>query len=225
MGNLPPGADGVSTTVALTLESFIAAIKSEMTDVKIVYDEKFSYETALEIFRANNSSTGTLTDAYPLFAFRRSVLRYVEPAGPGRRATSMMAKRDMTGQNYPGESNIYKMVHGEIDVNFMYITKSVFDLEKFEILYLSEEGISSYKELEVNLESELGLSLPYFCSYEPLEDKFFESENMYYKMIQGTVKIRGFYPVFRTRTKHIEEITLRVNDFLGAVYYNTQITS
>lgn len=224
MGTKIGGLDEVISTVALSLNAFIQAVKLEIPDIRTVYDEKLSYETALEAVRANNNLEQITADAFPVFAFRRSVLRYADPSGPGRRASGILAKRNVNGSGLDNTSEIYRLVHGEYDVNFLYITKDVSSMEKFEILYLAEEGISSYKELEVDLNAELGLSLPYYVDYPPLEDKVFETDGNFYKMIQGTVKIRGFYPVLRAKSKHILEINAKIRDAFSGIYTSIQIT-
>lgn len=222
MSNLS-GINEVTTTVTLTLAALMEAFKREIPELKMVYDEKFSYESAVENFRANNNLNKENTNMYPLFAFKRSVLRHSETHGPGRRATGIMARRDMSTLEKPKTSNVYRLVHGEFDVNFLYITKEIAKLELFEILYLAEEGISSYKEISVDLTTELGAIFPYYVDYAPLEDKVFEIDNVSYKAIQGSVKVRGFYPVLRAEAKHILEINTRILSFLGAVYGTGQI--
>jgi hypothetical protein len=222
MGNLPNGFDEVTSTVVLVLESMINSFKNEIPGINTVYDEKLSYESAVENFRGNKNLEKENSPMYPLFAFKRSVLRYVEPGGPGRRANSIFARKDMkTNDN---TSNVYRLFHGEFDVNFLFVTKEIRHLELFEIMYMSEEGISSYKELEVDLTAEIGEKFLYFADYQPLEDKLFESDNVSYKMLQGTIKIKGFYPVLRGNVKHIKEINLRIEDFLGGVYGTHQST-
>lgn len=220
MANNVNGLDEVKSTVALTLFSFINKIKSEIPNVKVVYDENLSYLTAKETFRANNNLPDlTNTDLYPLFAFKRSVLRWVEPAGPGRRMNSMSVRQDLTSAptNRAGHSNVYKVVHGEFDLQFLYITKTASDLEKFEILYLSDEGISAYKEIDVDLTVEnLGV-FNYYADYQPLEDKSFEVDEVYYKMISGSTKIKGFYPILRGTSKHILSINVKFQEFLNVV--------
>ena len=225
MANQPPGFDEVTTTVMLTLKSMVEAFKNEIPGLKVAYDEKLSYESAVASLRANNNLEGTNSDLYPLFAFRRSVLRYVDPAGPGKRANSIYAKRDMTNLNKPYTSNVYRILHGEFDVNFLYITKDIRALELFEILYMSEEGISNYRELVVDLTDVLGGKFNYYAEYLPLEDKMFELDSVWYKMIQGTVKIKGFYPVFKGESAQILQINAKIASFLGEVYWTKQLNA
>lgn len=224
MANAGPGQDVVISTVALVMESFIDLVKSEVSGVKVVYDENLSYESAVEKFRANNETTGEDTSFYPMFAFRRSVLRHAEVAGPGKRALSSRALMNLTAKGQNEGSNVYRILHGEFDIDFLFITKSVRAMEEFEILYLGEEGISSKKEIEVPLE-EIGGPLRYFATYLDLEDKQFESDQNYFKLIQGRVTVRGFYPVLRGTSKHILSIEARIRDFLTEVYANINITA
>lgn len=223
MPNSAPGLDEVVGTAVLVLDAFIKSVKNEIPEVKVVYDEKLSYDTAVEVFRAGNSTTGENTAMYPLFAFRRTVLRIAETASPGRRMSGVQVRRDLDELGQAGASELYKVLHGEFDIEFLFITKSAKQLERFEVLYLCEEGISANKEIEVPL-PEMDASLLYFATYPELDDKQFESDSIYYKMIQGKVTVRGFYPVLRGQSKRIKQISLRIQDFLKQVYVEKTIT-
>lgn len=195
----------VISTMALVLEQFIAKVKIEVPDAKFVYDEKLSYETAITKFRSDNNIDDTApTTALPLFAFKRSVLRHAEK-GMGRRSTTGIV-------NFNGElksdntRDVFKVVHGEMDIDFLFIVKSAADSELFEIEYLSETGLSKQKELLVDVRQDLGVDIQYFVDYQPLSDKTMESDNNYFKAISGSAKVTGFYPVFSTTSKTIQSI-------------------
>lgn len=203
----------VVTTIALVLEQFLLTIKKEVPQAKFVYDESLSYETAIEKFRADNNITPSeRTDALPLFAFKRSVLKYSEH-GLSRRSSRLDMSHEYNTA-IPNTSNVFKTVHGELDIEFLFIIKSAQDAELFEIEYLSELGITRQKELIVNTQEDLGLNLQYFVWHNPLADKSIQTDINYFKAIQGSVRIRGFYPVFKTRSKHILDVT-------GNIYQTT----
>lgn len=199
----------VISSMALVLEQFISKVKLEVPNAKFVYDEKLSYETAISKFRSDNNigELSNETDALPLFAFKRSVLRHTEK-GMGKRAATGLVdfKRNLPD----GQSEIFKIVHGEMDIDFLFIVKSAEDSELFEIEYLSETGISKQKELLVDLREDLGTDLQYFVEYGPLSDKSMESESNYFKAITGSVKVVGFYPVFKSSAKQILNIHSKI---------------
>lgn len=217
------GIDTVISTVALSLASFINEVKLEVPEIKLVYDEKLSFETAIEKFRADNElADDKKEEAYPLFAFNRSVLRK-SPRGAGGRASGILARRNVDLLQKPKHSDIFRLVWGEYDVNFLYITKSIRKLELFEILYLAEAGISSRKDLKVNLEAELGETFSYYAEYMALTDKVFETDNVVYKMVQGQAVVSGFYPVLHATSKHILQINAKIKDVMGGDYESIQI--
>lgn len=193
--------------MALVLEQFISKVKLEIPDAKFVYDEKLSYETAITKFRADNNLNGTSIEALPLFAFKRSVLRYVDKGAGKRATTGILDFFNRTSQN---ASDKFRIVQGEMDIDFLFIVKSAADSELFEIEYLSETGLSRQRELIVNTAPDLGVDLPYYVSYGPLSDKLMESDNNYFKAISGSVKVVGAYPVFMSSSKVIHEIIAKI---------------
>jgi len=202
MANQADSDANVVTLVGVVLERLITAFSTEVSELKFVYDEKLSYESAASQFRANNSLDSTSQDLYPLFAFKRSVLRHAKD-GSSKRTSSMR----MTQFLPPNKVKVYRSVHGEIDVDFLYITKSMQDLERFEISYLSEEGFPNTKELYVSI-PELGEDpLKYFVTYGELSDKVVEGQGVYYKAVSGTMVIRGYYPVLTGVNPAIMQVT------------------
>lgn len=221
--NIANSQDNVLTTVALTLEQVLNLFSQEYSGLKFVYDEQLSYETAVAKFRADNNMSGSVSLSYPLLAFRRSVLRYVENKAPGRRMSGQLIKQRVDMNH----TNILRSVHGEYDLEFMFITDNVLVLENFEISYLSEEGISANKSLELTLPEEFGSAkLQYFLEYHPLESKEFNDATNFFKIVGGSIVVRGFYLVFRGESTHIKSINARIRDLMntGIVYGDLQIT-
>jgi hypothetical protein len=224
--------DEVTSSPALVLESFLTKLREEIPELKYVYDEKLSYETSVKAFRAQNNMNKTdqrdgndKSDYYPMFAFNRSVLRYPEQtSGPGKRLSAANKVRQDVKDTKDRSVEIYRIVQAEFDLRFLWITKSIKDLERFEILYLSEEGISSYKEVEVDLGSDKLEKFKYFFEYGPLEDKLFEYEGNYYKTLSSTIKVRGMYPVLRGEAKIIREINMKILDAQSAILVSSKIT-
>lgn len=214
----PDAQSNVVSTVALVLEQFVKAVQQNIPGVRCVYDEQLTYESASAKVRADNSEDKTSQkDLFPLFAFKRSVLRYASD-GMGRRATTTKARlvADAT------HSFKYTPVSGELDVTFAWFSRGLEDLERFEVAYLAEEGISGTKELTVDLTTELqGIQPPegfkYFVKWEPFDDKTFNTSNSDYKVIQGKATIRGWYLTFAGTSPHIKTITLTTQSFLRQV--------
>jgi hypothetical protein len=212
MSNASDSRANVVSTVVLVIEQFISGIQIEIPDVKLVYDEKLSYETAVTKLRADQNSDLDHKNTYPLFAFRRSVLRHAKD-GVGRRGISDRQKHTIDETKV----KIFRSVYGEFDIDFLYITKSTEDLERFEIAYLCDESFSGNKELRVNFDEALGGYLPYFQTPGDLQDKTFEDSGNHYKMIQGQTTLRGFYPVLTGTSPVILSIRARILSFLETI--------
>jgi hypothetical protein len=211
----------VVTTVALTLASLIDNFKTVITDLNVVYDEQGTYESTIAKIRSDNKQKNKLTaDFYPCFSFNRSAMQYCKNA-PGHRALAIgPAMLPIQGNN---KSQLqFSFVQGDFDLNFMFITKSVLKLEEFEIKYLSENGLSQFKQFTVDLTPDLGGPQNYFATFNPLENKTFEHENNYYKMLTGSIKIRGMYYVFEGSSPVILSIQKRILDFLTKVLYEQE---
>lgn len=221
---IPGSTKDVVTTVGLTLAKLMVAYKEEMPEMQYVYDEKLTYETALAKFRSDNNLEANSEIATPLLAFKRSVLRHVKENSPGRR----MGRRLVAQQKDSTQSNEFRSVHGEYDIEFLLITPKMVELEQFEIAFLGEEGISGIKQVDVELPAEFGGgTLPYYIEYEELADKLFETEGNYYKTLSGIARLRGHFLVFRGEASHILEINGILKDkcFPDVIYSQIQCTS
>lgn len=209
----------VVATQVLILDQFIKKVKIEIPEAHVVYDEQLSYTSAITAFRKNNVMDNTVQSVYPLFAFKRSVLRYSE-SGRGRRSKVQRPSNKVDSSN----SRVYRFVHGEFDLDFLYITKSMDDLERFEISYLAEDGLSGYREVDVDLSEEFGDASAiwhYFLDPGDLSDMSFEEEGVYYKMVTGSFRVRGEYPILKGTQAHILAIHSRIATFLNDVAANT----
>jgi hypothetical protein len=211
--SIPNSASNVVSTVALVLERFLANIREEIPDVKIVYDEALSYESALEAFRASNNipSQPVKSNFYPMLIFKRSVLRYAKD-GNSHRSIVDRVRRNMPEPSK--DAQVYRGLHGEFDFQFLYVTKTMEDFERFEIAYLSEESFSEDREIIVDATVPItGTNLAYYLSPHPLEDRTISSEGNFYKAVTGSITIRGYYLVFRENLKIVESIRMRIMEF------------
>ena len=223
--NVVESHDLVVGTQGLVLSYFIDLLREEMPELKFVYDEPLDYESAIARFRADNDMENETCKPFPLFAFRRSVLRYPEAVAPGRR--SINEKVTYRESDTSDSVTILRSVHAVMDVDFLYITDVISDLENFEVAYLSEEGISACKTIEVPIPTDLGGNiLPYYAEYLPLEEKLITQDGNYYKTVSGQIQIKGFYLVLRGSGGIIREINTRIQEIIGApLLSNLQITA
>lgn len=196
------------THVMLAIEEMV---RGEMPDCATVYDEQLSYETGIKKILTDDNFNNGSRDPLPAFIYNRTVLEYAEEP-PARRSGSFV------GCMRVGDEVVqYSAVQGEFELQFLYVSKSIELQEKFEIVYLSNEGITGTKEVVVSM-GELG-DFKYFLDYQDLTEKQIVHEDVYYKGIIGSIRVRGFFFTFRSKTRGlIEEISSRI--IAGKAQYN-----
>jgi hypothetical protein len=211
-------------TATLVMYELIQKIRRELPDTKYVYDEGLSYETAMKKFRDDNNMNSDDKVGLPLFAFRRSVLRYAEAMGGiGRRSTTKKAVYPLNNADLSPYISA-TILQAEFDVEFAYITREMTDLERFEVAYLSQRGIADGEMLEVDI-PELPDTLKYQVDFkENLDDKTINVEDNYYKTIVGKFTVRGFFLVFKGDVKLITSIGLRIKTYEQELLENINIT-
>jgi len=219
---IPPNRK-ITTLSVLVIDNLLSKIQSEFPNIKFIYDDNLSYESAVNKLRAYNLQNGIEYDIgkYPLFAFNRSVLRY-STEGIGKRSVVETANRRLDALNRPKIAETYHIPHLEFDLNFLYFTKSTQKMEEFEIIYLSEDGISQNKILTLDLTPDLGGPLNYYLVYKPLDSKIISLEGKYYKQLNGSLVVRGFFPVIQGESPVILQIKKQIYNFMGNVLWEQE---
>lgn len=198
----------VVSTLVLPILKVMEIVKQNVPVIRVVYDESLTYETAVGKVRADNAEDKTAQDKlYPFIAYKRSVLRHTDE-GSSRRTSSMR----IAGGRQETKSYVYVAVWGEVTLDMLYITRDLDDLERMEVAYCGETGISGIKDVVVDdLPPEIG-PLKYYVDFQPLSDKGFSVDKNDYKQITLQAKIRGFFLTFMGSSPHIKEIQLRIRD-------------
>lgn len=200
--NYPNSQDNVIKTMTHVLLAFEGVVTTEMPDVSVVYDEQLSYETGIKKLLTNDNFSGNNRDPLPAFIYNRTVLEHSEHP-PGLRSKSFVGCKRIGNKAVQ-----YSATHSEFELHFLYVSKSVELQEKFEVVYNSNEGITGTKEVVVNM-GELG-DFTYYLDYQPLTEKQIIHEDVYYKGIIGSIRVRGFFFTFRAESGIIEEINSRI---------------
>lgn len=202
--NYPNSQNDVISTVTHALLAFEDMVRQEMPECAVVYDEELSYESAIRTLVSKGNFYNENIANLPLFIYNRTPMRKNQ-WGFGGRADGY----DMPLKLEDGRTLIYTPLNGEFDINFIYIAKSVELVEKFEVVYLADEGISNTKEIKVDM-ADLGV-FTYFATYgNEMTDKLVNKEDTYYKGIAGSLQLRGFFFTFRSESKIIYEIRERI---------------
>jgi len=200
----------VITTVSHFEVEFEKMILEEMPNIGVIYDEELTYESGLRSYIAKMNYTQGHIITEPLFIYNRTVMRdSLNP--PSKRLNNFNAVMKVDNKAVS-----YAVSHSEFDIQFMYISKSVELMEKFEVVYSSEEGISSSKQLVVPI-GPLG-DFKYFLTWNELTEKIINREDSAYKAIIGSVIVRGMFFTFRSTSEIIKQINAKIyasNDILN----------
>ena len=187
------------------LYAFEDLVREEMPNIPVIYVNELGFEEAMKSLLADANYSGTqFNELVPFFAYNRTVMINSEDRHLGNRAKG---KTGCVGLS-DGQIANYSMTMGEFDIQFIYASNNIQLSEQFEVVYNSDEGITGSKELTVDLE-ELG-EFKYFLEYQDLQDLNINFEDTYYKLIIGSVKVRGFYFTFRSTSGIIKEINQRI---------------
>jgi len=211
-------SENVVSNIHLVLQEHLNQFEAKLPRIHSVYDESLDYENAIARYRANNDLEQNSMEAFPLFVFYRSALRYA-PQAIGRRAVSKRPIKVIEGDD---TAVIYKSVYGEFDVSFLFLSPMMSEIENFEISYLGEESVGSEKEFLVS-HSDMG-DFPYYVAMEPLDDLRVNIDGNYYKAVGGRSVIRGFFFIVKGTSKIIKEIGFQVQTFNKEVLCGTVIT-
>lgn len=199
--NTPNSTLDVVSTGGWVMAEFRQMVIDEMDSVATVFDPQLSYDSAMNKWLKENK---TGDNPMPLFAYNRSISNYGD-SGLQRRGRGVIGTLKL-----PNQSGIakYSVAQTEFVINFMYITQSMEQIERFEVAYYGAEGIGKTNKITVSMPV-LG-DFNYFLYYNDLDDITIEKDGSYYKSIVGTIKVRGMYFTFKGQSDLIKEINARI---------------
>lgn len=203
----------IVTTVVLSLEALVAYMQTRLPGVSFVYDDNLGYETGMTEMRGQNNLRDEFTNKLPSFFFKRSVLRAASE-GQGRRSVTNSAVAPVPNtQN--SAARLYGAFYGTYDVEFNFVSVRMSEMENFEVSWLSESGIPQNKQIDISVPN-LG-DFSYFVTYNPLDDKIISSSGNYYKVLTGTMSVRGWYLSFQGDASLVKQINSTFQTFSGQV--------
>lgn len=198
----------VVTPIGFILDEFLNRIEAFDAGLAYVMDENLSYETGIAKWRQDNATNPNNISTLPIFIFRRSVLRAEDEKGNGLRSRNFQVKQ-LTENN---TTKNFQAFFGAFDIDFLYVTKNMLDLERFELTYLQQSGLSKTKNIVIDF-PELG-ERDYSLEYGPLDEKTINIDNSYYKILSGTFIIRGLFFTFKSETGFIKTIKSKIQDYV-----------
>lgn len=220
--NYKESAGDVVDTVALSLASFKQAVLNELgNNANVIYDPELSYRTAIESLRADEDFQQSGKNVFPLIVYKRSPLRYVEDGkAPNKRMTTHKNKLTLSDGNVA----VYTGLHAEYTIDWLFISNSQQDIERFEVAYLSEEGLSAIKELEVNMRDNIGDFTYHMTWNDELSDLEINDRDDSYKLLIGSCVVRGYYFTFRSESSIIKTINYNTHTYLNSPFDGTKIS-
>lgn len=201
--------DVVETKAAVIVAFINDVLRKEMPNCSYAFDPDLSYETGMKILRDNNNMGTAQQDGKELFLYRVTSLRHPdEGQAPNVRSTHNRGKIMLSD----GKAATYSAVHAEFDLEFLYVNPSMEESQKFEVTFLSDDGMTGTTDLTAKM-GELG-DFRYYLKWEKLLDITVNSNDNYYKAYASMVKVRGFFFVFEGESKVIHDIKANINSYI-----------
>lgn len=205
----------VKSTVAYALKGFLEnVIATQLPNTAVIYDDELSVNSALVKLKSRNQMMDHTNIGLPLFAFKRSILKYSDEFNKRQRI-------NVLGSKDSSSTNLFRCVFGTIDIDFLYIVTNMNDAENFEISYLAENGISSIKQFSLDI-PDIGAA-DYYLVYNDLSDKSSFVENQYYKALAGNISLKGWYHTFKQSVNLVTTVNFKCFDYNDYLYFEKTI--
>lgn len=182
----------IYSTPSMVVWRLLQELGGHLPNATALYQPNLSYRDGLESLRAQNEKKQIVDpSALPLLLFNRSTLRSSEIYARRTSHRVLHPKGDAMEQ--------VKVLLGEFDFRFLYVTTQMEELERFEMLYTTSSAVKNEKRFEVHI-PELDDTLEYKVQWESLQDFELSIEDGYYKTIGAQAKVSGAF-VVSTGTK------------------------
>lgn len=205
----------VTATPSILIYYLLQEVGKYLPSANAVYQPSLSYADGLRALREENSRKQLVdTTALPLLLFNRSTIRNSEVFNKRARLRASHPILDVSGQPTPDHDQ-FRVLMGEMDFRFLYVTTSMEELERFELLYMTGVEVKNVKKIKITLP--LVGELEYKIDWQSLEDFELSIDDGYYKTIGATAKVTGPFVVSMG-----EKLAL-IRDIYGAGAVNIHI--
>ncbi|MCP4526688.1 MAG: hypothetical protein GY833_12360 [Aestuariibacter sp.] len=180
----------VYSTPSMVVWQLLQELGQHLPNATALFQPNLSYRDGLEALRAQNDKKQVFdTTALPLLLFNRSTLRSNEVFGK-RSRQKIIHPKDDSGTDHTQ----LKVLMGEFDFRFLYVTTQMEELERFEMLYSTSSAVKNEKRFKLHIPA-LDDYLEYKVEWESLEDFQLSIDEGYYKTIGAQAKVRGAFIV------------------------------
>ncbi|QIG71460.1 hypothetical protein EVB32_348 [Rhizobium phage RHph_TM39] len=190
----------VVSTVAMVVKALKTKFMDEYGIKHSVYDPELTFSRSASLSRMdkNYNEKDSERKTLPLLAYNRSVLRNEQL---GSRTQRLAYNRIGTTD----DAKSLRIADCNFDFRFLYVSKDMAEIERFEIMYCSQESLNENIQLDVDV-GEYGV-WPYYITWNyPLEDMVLNMDGTAYKSLTGSCTIRGRFLSFIGDTPLINEI-------------------
>jgi len=182
----------VTATPSILIWHLLQELGKYIPNANAVYQPNLAYSDGLKALRDQNLQKQIVdVSALPLLLFNRSTIRNSEVFG--KRSRLNVIQQQQAAKEVGEVSNLaadkYKVLMGEMDFRFLYVTTAMEEMERFEMLYMTGVHVKNIKNITIDLPN-IGL-VEYKVSWESLEDFELNLDEGYYKTIGATAKIHG----------------------------------
>ena len=206
------------STIALVMKGLIDAVQGVYPNLKCVYDEDLTYQTSVTKLREKFQKEEISSPIFPLFAFRRTVLRISDKVP---RATNVQPI-DFTATDY---AKLYRGSYGMFDIEFLVYHTDMEFMESFEIEYLMWQGLKSIRDYSIFIPG-LDGEFKYQTYWDWLSDIKISVPAQYYKALTGRVNIQGLFLALSSPATYpkIKEIIKTIRTLYGEFLESETIT-
>lgn len=198
------------SNTAVVLRNWQNALLTKYSGLHIAYAESLSYRDSVVDVRSQNLVFEKDNPSFQAFVYNRKPLTWS--------TTHRAAKTG--GLEYDSVNDVvkvYKSWYGKLDIDFLFISPAPNYIDIFEVLYHTEEGISSIDKFNVDLTKTYNLGVwEYQCIWDTelssLDIKYGET---YYKAVSGSLSINGIFNIYSFDTGRIEKINLDIFSYDG----------
>lgn len=183
-------------------------ILSQDSQLKIVFDDTVDYQRSSRAIRKTAQVTNADTSKrLPMLAFQTGPMQWDEEGGIGLRSRTTFVKCP------DGNGGFVKLkaIHAYFNMAFIYYSRTMEDILRFQIAYMTEEFVSTFKRVRVEFPG--GIVSNYEFSYdEPFDEKILQTENNEIKGISGNIRVSGQFFSINGLAKVIRKINTNVTE-------------
>lgn len=190
------------STVVLPLQALFTEFKTLMPNMAVVYSD-LDLQTMVTRYRAAAKHKNHADPPEILFGFTRTPVVKTEILnGRGKWTSPELA----SGQEY-------KVLFGQITINFAVYFRNMTDLEEFEINWAAYGGIASLKRVYVTIPELSTEPFSYPIDWEDLESIEQQDSDLYKMGLTGNFFLRGPFFTFSRSFSGIKSIELKIADY------------